>query len=169
PDVDFRKPDQVLCGLNEAFQMEDHNDMFFTIWYGVYNKKTRELQYASGGHHPAILIEPTDAGGRNMMQLISDGMLIGAMRGIKFNSGICTVKPGSRLYVFSDGVFEIPIKAKDGKMWNMEEFFNLLNQPSVNDASNVTRLLGEVRNIQGRDEFNDDFSLLEIMFSSELS
>ncbi|HNX27689.1 MAG TPA: regulator, partial [Phycisphaerae bacterium] len=70
---------------------------------------------------------------------------------------------------FSDGVFEIPIKAKDGKMWNMEEFFNLLNQPSVNDASNVTRLLGEVRNIQGRDEFNDDFSLLEIMFSSELS
>ncbi|HNX26612.1 MAG TPA: SpoIIE family protein phosphatase, partial [Phycisphaerae bacterium] len=94
PDVDFRKPDQELCGLNEAFQMEDHNDMFFTIWYGVYNKKTRELQYASGGHHPAILIEPTDAGGRNMMQLISDGMLIGAMRGIKFNSGICTVKPG---------------------------------------------------------------------------
>lgn len=164
PDVDFLKPDQVLGGLNEAFQMEDHNDMFFTIWYGVYNKNTRELAFASGGHHPAILIEPADGVGLNMVQLLSDGMLIGAMRGIPYNSGTATVKPGSRLYVFSDGVFEIPIKGEDGKMWSMEEFFALLNAPSVEGVSDVTRLLGEVREVQGHDQFNDDFSLLEIMF-----
>lgn len=164
PDVDFLKPDQVLHGLNEAFQMEDHNDMFFTIWYGVYNKNTRELAYASGGHHPAILIEPADNGGLDMAELLSDGMLIGAMRGITFESGTHTVKPGSRLYVFSDGVFEIQIKNEPGKMWSMEEFFKLLKQPSFENVSDVNRLLTEVRDVQGHDDFGDDFSLLEIMF-----
>jgi sigma-B regulation protein RsbU (phosphoserine phosphatase) len=34
------------------FQMENHNGMFFTIWYGVYNRLERTLVYSSGGHHP---------------------------------------------------------------------------------------------------------------------
>ncbi len=41
PDTDLCDPSQVLASLNEAFQMERHNNMYFTIWYGVYNKNTR--------------------------------------------------------------------------------------------------------------------------------
>lgn len=37
PDTDFRDPQQVLLALNNTFPGEQHNDMFFTIWYGVYN------------------------------------------------------------------------------------------------------------------------------------
>src|SRR5581483_6967327 len=54
--TDFSSPSQVLQGLNEAFQMDRHNDMYFTIWYGVYDKEHRSLSYANGGHPPAILI-----------------------------------------------------------------------------------------------------------------
>jgi len=45
----------VLGRLNAMFQMENHNGMFFTIWYGVYDRAT-ELVYASAGHHPAYLV-----------------------------------------------------------------------------------------------------------------
>src|SRR5262249_42837305 len=34
PGVDFRDPGQVLAGLNNAFQMDKHNNKYFTIWYG---------------------------------------------------------------------------------------------------------------------------------------
>jgi len=36
-EVDFLDPAQVLAGLNDTFQMERHNNMYFTIWYGVYH------------------------------------------------------------------------------------------------------------------------------------
>jgi sigma-B regulation protein RsbU (phosphoserine phosphatase) len=38
PDADFHKPDQVLFALNNTFPAEKHHDMFFTIWYGVYDR-----------------------------------------------------------------------------------------------------------------------------------
>ena len=37
--------------------------MFFTIWYGVYNTSSEELNYSSGGHPAALLFSsfcPTD-------------------------------------------------------------------------------------------------------------
>ena len=56
PQTDFRDPGQVLTALNQAFQMDQQNGMFFTIWYGVYHKPTRRLDYSGGGHPPAILL-----------------------------------------------------------------------------------------------------------------
>ena len=56
PRVDFCEPDQVLSALNKSFPGEENNDMFFTIWYGVYNKSKHYLTYSSGGHPPALLI-----------------------------------------------------------------------------------------------------------------
>ena len=47
PNTDFHVPSQVLYMLNETFQMENHNNLYFTMWYGVYNKTTGVLDYAS--------------------------------------------------------------------------------------------------------------------------
>ena len=54
--IDFAQPDQVLNALNAAFDMDKQNGMYFTLWYGVYDRKTRTLSYASGGHPPAMLV-----------------------------------------------------------------------------------------------------------------
>jgi sigma-B regulation protein RsbU (phosphoserine phosphatase) len=45
-DVDFADPAAVLGALNNAFPMEKNNEMYFTAWYGVYARSTRELVYA---------------------------------------------------------------------------------------------------------------------------
>ncbi|MGK7917768.1 MAG: response regulator, partial [Prochloraceae cyanobacterium] len=51
--VNYYRPSEVLQGLNHTFQMTERNDKYFTIWYGVYNSKTRQLVYSSAGHPPA--------------------------------------------------------------------------------------------------------------------
>ncbi len=56
PDVNFYRPEKVLQALNETFQMNDQNEKYFTMWYGVYNRANRQLLYASAGHPPAVLI-----------------------------------------------------------------------------------------------------------------
>ena len=45
--VDFRDPGAVLTSLNEAFPMEKQNDMYFTMWYGVYHVPSRTLKHAA--------------------------------------------------------------------------------------------------------------------------
>ena len=58
PDVDFADPAKVLSSLNLRFPMVSHNDLFFTMWYGVYHPDARTLVYGSAGHHPAYLVGP---------------------------------------------------------------------------------------------------------------
>ncbi len=57
PGTDFGRPGEVLSRLNAMFQMENHNGMFFTIWYvrrassrvsGVVRPQSRDAAYDSG-------------------------------------------------------------------------------------------------------------------------
>ena len=59
PNVDFLDPAAVIGGLNARFQMHRNNDLFFTIWYGVYDIVDRVLIFAAAGHHAAYLL-PAD-------------------------------------------------------------------------------------------------------------
>ena len=56
PGVDFANPSEVLASLNTRFQMEHHNGLYFTMWYGVYRIDHRTLTYSSAGHHAAYLL-----------------------------------------------------------------------------------------------------------------
>jgi serine phosphatase RsbU (regulator of sigma subunit) len=45
PDTDFRDPGAVLTALNAAFQMSDLGNRYFTMWYGVYDRRDRSLAF----------------------------------------------------------------------------------------------------------------------------
>src|SRR6185369_13587849 len=72
--ADLREPAEVLASLNAMFQMDRHDGMIFTMWYGVYHVPQRILRYASAGHHPAYLV----ADGAST-PLRTRGLTIGAM------------------------------------------------------------------------------------------
>ena len=157
PQTDFHEPGSVLAALNKAFPMERQNDMFFTIWYGVYDTAARSLRWAGGGHPPALLLPP-DGGQPRLLD--SDGPLIGAVDGLEFESSHVAVPAGARLVVYSDGAFEI--SRPDGTMWPFDEFVRVLAAPPAGAACRMDGLVTHVRAIAGRDEFNDDFSMLEL-------
>ena len=55
--IDYGSPAQVLAALNDAFPMERHSGLYFTM-SGTRStiQQARQLTYASGGHPPAILM-----------------------------------------------------------------------------------------------------------------
>src|SRR3546814_17869555 len=59
PNVDFRDPSRLLAALNDAFPMEKQNNMFLTIWYGVYRRSSGELdrQRVVSGQRVAIRVD----------------------------------------------------------------------------------------------------------------
>jgi len=166
PNTDFLDPGAVLAALNRAFPMERQNEMFFTIWYGIVDGARRTVRWAGGGHPPALLVPPRVAGSPAPCALLdSDGPLIGAVEGLDFESREIAVPPGARLYLYSDGAFEIT--RDDGSMWGFKAFIERMNDPATADRRRLDGLLEYIGELSGRDDFADDFSMVEVCFSEK--
>ena len=159
PDTDMSRPDMVLRTLNELFQMEDHDGLYFTIWYGVYDTGTRRLDYASGGHHPAYLVPPERD---SSIPLRTRNVVIGAMPAMKFIQASVTVPVASACYLFSDGVFEII--DREGRQWGIEDFVEHMVKPPVAGTTEPQRLFDIVSKAANSSGFEDDFSLVVFNF-----
>lgn len=153
-------PHEVLAGLNRLFPMGSHGNMYFTSWYGVYQVSTRELSYSSGGHPPSLLVSPQD---NSVTYLRTKCPPVGMMRDYEFYSDKITVAPESRLYVFSDGVYEFP--TENDEYWDLDEFYALLARPPQAGVSEPKRIENDIREVMFGDEFDDDFSLLVATFT----
>lgn len=161
-NTNFLDPAKVLSSLNDSFQMEAHNNMFFTIWYGVYNKINRQIAYASGGHPPAILVDCEADGTKKINELRVPGLVIGAMPNVQFRTSDCFVRPNSRLYLFSDGIYEL--SKPDGTMLQLEDFIPEFGKPSEDGIDDIERILYFSKSVNKSKSFSDDVSFLEIIF-----
>ncbi len=155
--VDFLDPGGVLAGLNAAFPMERHGEMFFTAWCGIYDPESRLLRFAAGGHPPAVLVREDGTA----ESLAAKGPVIGACEGMKFSVSETMIPPGSRLYVFSDGAYEI--QRRDGSMMGHNDLRSLLACAPRDRA--VYWVMEQLRSINSQTVFDDDVSLVEVAFS----
>lgn len=158
PDIDFRDPAAVVRGLNRMFPMERHNNLFFTIWYGVYDIVERALTFATAGHHPAFLLSP---GASQPVPLGTRNPSIGIAADREVAAARAPVPLGSFLYLFSDGVFEIT--DQDGREWDLSQILSLL--PAMSGLGGPRRLYETVRAAARPGPLEDDFSALMICFS----
>ena len=161
PQTDFRDPAAVLAALNKAFPMERQNDMFFTMWYGVYHGQSRTLRWAGGGHPPAVLLGPGGQTDRHLLD--SDGPLIGAVEGLEFTASEIKVPAGGQLFVFSDGAFEVA--RPDGSMWAFDDFLATLTAAPTGADGRLDALVAAIRRLSEREEFQDDFSMVQLSFA----
>lgn len=157
PEVDFRDAGAVIRGLNRTFPMERHNNLFFTMWYGVYDVADRVLNYATAGHHPAFLLSP---GAKQPVPLGTRNPSIGIGADREFEAARATITPGSSLFLFSDGVFEIT--DRDGREWGLEQVLSLL--PVMANPGGARRLYDTMRMTARPGPLEDDFSALAICF-----
>jgi sigma-B regulation protein RsbU (phosphoserine phosphatase) len=162
PNTDFRQPSQVLFALNNAFQMDQQNGLYFTIWYGVFHKPTRRLDYSGGGHPPALLLNGSTAEQAEMQILDSKGPMIGAVEDMEYASASTTLDAFAKIFLFSDGAYEI--EKADKTMWPWSEFLAFMGQGphQGGTVSKMDLLIAHDRELMGQDEFADDLSIVEL-------
>lgn len=159
PDCDFTRPGEVLAALDEAFPMDEHHHKFFTIWYGVYDRTARELRYSAAGHHPAVLL--TDR--QSLPELLGPrALMIGIHTGRDTVDETLQVVPGARLFVFSDGAFEL--RRPDGAMLGMSGLQMILQDVSSVPAQRTADIYARLAEWTAGEAFPDDFTMLELEF-----
>ena len=160
PDTDFSNPGNVLTRLNDEFQMEDHHQMYFTIWYGVYNKQERKIVYSSGGHPPAILISGTSPADTQIHDLRTKGAIIGGFPGLSFSNNEIALEQYNKLLILSDGVYEITRPGLPD--WHFEAFRQYIAGTVTSAEFHVDKIYHDVMQMYGSKNLEDDFSLVEL-------
>jgi sigma-B regulation protein RsbU (phosphoserine phosphatase) len=158
PFYEIVPPDEVVSELNRKFQND--GDMFFTMIYGTLNTKSGKLQFTQAGHPNPIL---SRAGGSTVL-IGGTGFPVGALPNVEFDLVEEQLNPGDRLILHSDGITECRNDRK-------EQFGTDRMRECVQDSSNqqleefIGAFVGKLVDWRGRDEFDDDISLLAIEYT----
>ncbi|CAL1240757.1 SpoIIE family protein phosphatase [Candidatus Methylocalor cossyra] len=162
PEVDFSQPKEVLAGLNQRLPMEAYANMYFTVWYGVYDSAAKTLTFASGGHPPALLFSTGQEAG---IPLSTGNPPIGVVAEYEFHQAVRALPPGSLVYLYSDGVYEWP--RDDGTMGNWTGFMEFLQDAVGQGLRTPDLILRQMLAATPDGRFEDDFSLLALSFRPE--
>lgn len=158
-NTDFYEPWTVMTELNRVFQMDEKGNDYFTIWYGVYNLAKQELTYSSAAHPPAILLT-SDSKTSTVRKLSTENIAIGMFSKFDFEQQFVQVEPNSTLYIFSDGIYEIP--QANGKIWGLDAFVNTIKQYHQNTKIDLEQVVNHVQKINGNNTLDDDLSLIQL-------
>jgi sigma-B regulation protein RsbU (phosphoserine phosphatase) len=156
--IDARDPSAVLRQLNANFQMSQHSGMYFTIWYGVFERSTRELSYTSGGHPQPLLVR-----GAEMRELEGPSPPIGVVPDDDFPTVRVSVAPNSALLIYSDGAIEV--FPEPGKLWGVGGLKRFVTEHGLSDATALDDLLALTRKYSASDVLEDDFSAVLVQFA----
>jgi len=161
-DTDFYMPESVLTSLNNAFPMEEHNGMYFTSWYGVYQRSSRTLCYSSAGHPPALLFQGPSGVDSGTRRLCTPNLFIGGCADTEYEAASITLEKPCSLYLFSDGVFEV--EDSDGTMWGFDKFREFVARCRGAEEPVLERLVSHVKSLRQAETLEDDFSIVEVHF-----
>lgn len=159
PGVDRRDPAAVLAAMNEAFPMEEHDGLFFTLWYGVLDLEKETLRYASGGHPPALLFRQGRGDGAPL-ELTTRGPIVGAIPGADYRAAEVTLHGGADLFLFSDGVFELELPG--GGQLEKSAYHGALARLAEGETLRPEAMYEHALALTGLEELTDDFTLVHV-------
>ena len=89
--------------VNRLLYLESVPSMFVTMFYGILNTKTGEIEYCNGGHNPPFLIRTN---GTIEPLEVKGGLILGAMEDFDYESNRLQLEKGDSLFLYTDGVTE---------------------------------------------------------------
>ena len=155
-------PREVAYELNRRFPMEEQNELFFTMLYGVLKLSTLEFQFVSAGHDPVVHVRK----GKKPKMLEGCNMAIGWVEDMEYDQEVVTLAPGDRLYAYSDGVPEaMDEDLNEFTMQQMMEMIELGQSQSLDDS--VSLIQKSVQRWCAKNGPKDDVSILGLEISPD--
>ena len=117
-----KSPAQILTDTNTAICANNKEEMFVTVWLGILEISTGKLTAANAGHEYPVIKKPD-----GQFELYKDrhGFVIGGMDGIRYKEYELRMEPGSKLFLYTDGVPEAT--DAQGEMFGTERMLEALN------------------------------------------
>lgn len=155
-------PAEVLAELNVLFQMDQHDDHYFTMWYGIYQPSTRILRYSSAGSPPTLAFNHVAGQGLQTTELATESPPGGLFDDSEFRSRSYLVPPGCQMLLYSDGAFDIDLG--EGRQLAMPDFIGVCADVAETPDWSLDDLVARLRALASSHSFEDDCSLIQLRF-----
>ena len=97
------EPGKILARVNNQICSNNSLEMFVTAWLGILELSTGKLTAANAGHEYPIIRQH---GGRYELYRDKHGFVMGGMEGMEYKEYEIWLKPGSEVFLYTDGVTE---------------------------------------------------------------
>lgn len=147
-----KSPAEVLRDTNNTICERNNEEMFVTVWIGVLEISTGKLTCANAGHEYPVIKE---SDGEFALYKDKHGFVIGGMEGMKYCEYELQLKPGSKIFVYTDGVpeatnFEEELFGSDRMVAALNEDANAAPDTIL---KNVRKSVDEF--VEGAEQFDD--------------
>ncbi len=147
-------PSEIVGALNRENPLSKDGE-YFTIWVGCLHLPTRELRYTTAGHPGPILTRkdhlPQTLGAKSWP--------IGFGIEESYPTQRITLMPGDRLYLFSDGLYEV--HSPSGELWDrvgLEAACQYVHGKPLEKS--LKWVVQQAKIWQGQEIFGDDVALV---------
>ena len=121
-------PSEVLSAVNRQICQNNREQMFVTMWFGILDLQTGRLVAANAGHEFPALKKP---GQRFEIYKDKHCFVLGGMDDTVYKEYEMQLEPGTKLFVYTDGVPEATDKRDQA--FGTERMLAALNEPSQDD------------------------------------
>jgi len=152
---------EILTRTNEAICSNNPEEMFITVWLGILEISTGKLTAANAGHEYPVLKRADGA-----FELVKGkhDLVIGAMNGVKYKDYELQLRPGDKLFLYTDGVPEAT--DADHALFGTDRMLAALNAAAEEKADGILKSVrGAVDAFVKDAEQFDDLTMLCMEYS----
>ena len=149
-------PDEVFTRANRALCENNTISLFVTAWMGILDLETGKLTYVNAGHNAPLVMTPD---GEFTYLRKRTGFVLAGLEDSVYRAEELTLKPGSRLFLYTDGVTEAT--TAENELYGEERLRDYLNRHSEEKVQPLLNgLRGDIEAFVGDVEQFDDITML---------
>lgn len=161
----LRSPASTLAQVNNDLARDNPSMMFVTLFLGILNIVTGELEYCNGGHNPPYRL--TAESNDNIYPLATtDNIALGVMEDLSYSNKSLTLQPGETIFAFTDGVTEA-LNRKGELFTELRLERNLSSLTLITAAEIAEQIMLEIDEFSSGIPQTDDITMLIIRYKEK--
>ena len=154
--MNSESPARALERVNELICTHNKQEMFVSVWLGILDLTTGKLTAANAGHEYPALKRPD---GSFEIIKAKHGFIVGGMEGVSYKDYELQLEPGSKLFLYTDGVPEAT--GADNELFGMERMVRTLQNAEEGEPADILAAMNRaVDDFVGDEPQFDDLTMV---------
>jgi len=150
----------ILTHVNEELSRDNKAYMFVTVFMGILNTATGEMQYTNAGHNPPYILRK-DGSLEALAQ--RHGPVIGAVKGLAYKEDTTLLIQGDMVYLYTDGVTEA--KDRNNSLFTEKRLEKVLSSRRYESTEDVVKTtVDETKRFELGIEQADDITVMAVEY-----
>ena len=153
-----KNPAQIFEQVNDQLCEGNDAGLFVTCWMGILTISTGEIAFANAGHTSPIIYH----NGTVEYLTVKPNLMLAGLPGMKYQEHSVTLKPGDRLFVYTDGVTEAT--NKDNELFGEDRLLaSITDKQHLSSKEILEEIRKDIATFEGDAPQFDDITMLELV------